>query len=646
VAPRELSFTIQHYAGDKLDVVVDLTGEAVAEPPVFELLVEHRDKLRDIDIGTKYKDPEPIQVQPATFTRGSDGSYRTLMDLPRAGLDRIAVRAHGVTASGQAFQDEAFISNSLEVRPVVARLLSLSANAVATAGSQFDHLDVTANLDVIEPGEYWMVFQLRDRAGKALSGPGVSGKSTLQRGRQALTVPVPGGKVWSELGDGPIEVANVAISRINTFRSSFVRTDGASARTDIYKRSQWNPGGFYGEDTVTLHRLATAPSGRYRLAEVQWEVTTPGGKCYWNGWLGERISVVGGGLPGWLDFNGEGVLTPGRTVLSFIFDGTAVAAAPNRKPVFNAGMNCDSDPTKEGIRSHPQTLALNPSEFEPPTGTFFIESRNPVRIEAGALGSTTLLVRDKTAAQVRFTVKQAPPELETNLVLDTRPNASAFARLEIHPKPGTKPGRYYVEVEAASGKESAGAVVVVDVATGRPQVAALQELPPAPSRAALADAPSCEAIRTRLRQGSGIVALDPVPDLMADKRIVADPEALAIRGRRVTGLAADGEATIVLRIPANFEGERITVTVMNDLGRPSRSQNEDGSLASVQNADVRLSRLTTVAMKTSRGPMAFVLYRSPSDFNRDGRDDRAASRGITFQIESVDAPCFSFNWPR
>jgi len=105
-------------------------------------------------------------------------------------------------------------------------------------------------------------------------------------------------------------------------------------------------------------------------------------------------------------------------------------------------------------------------------------------------------------------------------------------------------------------------------------------------------------------------------------------------------------ATIVLRIPANFEGERITVTVMNDLGWPSSSQNEDGSLASVQNADVRLSRLITVAMKTSRGPMAFVLYRSPSDFNRDGRDDRAASRGITFQIESVDAPCFSFNWPR
>src|SRR5207249_10543397 len=42
----------------------------------------------------------------------------------------------------------------------------------------------------------------------------------------------------------------------------------------------------YGEDLVTLRGLAPTPSGRYRLAEVQWEVTTPGGRCHWFGALG------------------------------------------------------------------------------------------------------------------------------------------------------------------------------------------------------------------------------------------------------------------------------------------------------------------------------------------------------------------------
>jgi hypothetical protein len=53
--------------------------------------------------------------------------------------------------------------------------------------------------------------------------------------------------------------------------------------------------------------------------------------------------------------------------------------------------------------------------------------------------------------------------------------------------------------------------------------------------------------------------IDMVPDLVRDSGIVTDSEKLAIAGRPVTGIAADGASIALLRFPANFPGERLRV---------------------------------------------------------------------------------------
>ena len=36
--------------------------------------------------------------------------------------------------------------------------------------------------------------------------------------------------------------------------------------------------------------------------------------------------------------------------------------------------------------------------------------------------------------------------------------------------------------------------------------------------------------------------------------------------------------------------------------------------------------------------MAFALYAAPLDFDRNGRDDNAAQRGVTLQVQSLSSP--------
>src|SRR5215471_2863021 len=75
-----------------------------------------------------------------------------------------------------------------------------------------------------------------------------------------------------------------------------------------------------------------------------------------------------------------------------------------------------------------------------------------------------------------------------------------------------------------------------------------------------------------------ITLLDPVPSLLSGPHVTTNVNALATRGRAVSGTAADGVTELVLRIPATAAGEQFTLTVINDQGQRSQSAAEDGGL--------------------------------------------------------------------
>ena len=105
---------------------------------------------------------------------------------------------------------------------------------------------------------------------------------------------------------------------------------------------------------------------------------------------------------------------------------------------------------------------------------------------------------------------------------------------------------------------------------------------------------------------------------------------LATQGRIVSGVAADGVAEVVIRIPASQVGQAFTLTVQTEpkddgSTQPSTSVAEDGGLAATGSAPNFQSSVTVSAVATSSlGPYAFAVYRAPLDFVRAGNTYDAA----------------------
>ncbi len=126
-----------------------------------------------------------------------------------------------------------------------------------------------------------------------------------------------------------------------------------------------------------------------------------------------------------------------------------------------------------------------------------------------------------------------------------------------------------------------------------------------------------------------ISMLDPVPDLIEGTRITTDPDTLATAGRLVSGVAADGVTQILLRIPTANVGDQFTVTIQD-----FTSPDEVGALGNPGDATFSQSSLAVTAVQTSKGPMAFAIYRAPLDFPRGGgQDANAGSRMVTIQVQ-------------
>lgn len=77
---------------------------------------------------------------------------------------------------------------------------------------------------------------------------------------------------------------------------------------------------------------------------------------------------------------------------------------------------------------------------------------------------------------------------------------------------------------------------------------------------------------------------------------------------------------IVLRIPTNRPSERLAISVVNDQNNPSASADDDGVVGDFGEdlSVIGPSTLLVSAVATTAGPMAFAIYRAPTDFVRTG----------------------------
>jgi pimeloyl-ACP methyl ester carboxylesterase len=136
--------------------------------------------------------------------------------------------------------------------------------------------------------------------------------------------------------------------------------------------------------------------------------------------------------------------------------------------------------------------------------------------------------------------------------------------------------------------------------------------------------------------------VDPVPTLLG-ALTNQNLSGLANGGSVVKGVAADGVSEVVVRISAANVGDQFTLTLLNDQGQSSSSSSDDGGLGGVGQQNFS-SQITTSAVSTPSGPMAFALYVAPTDFPRTspptitcggvtGTDPQLACRFVTIQVQ-------------
>jgi len=149
---------------------------------------------------------------------------------------------------------------------------------------------------------------------------------------------------------------------------------------------------------------------------------------------------------------------------------------------------------------------------------------------------------------------------------------------------------------------------------------------------------------------TAVTLLDPIPTLAsgtgASFVLDANPSDMSTAGTPVKGVAADGVASLIIRI-ANLapSDSQVTINVINDQGVPSTDVTQDGGLAqtggsgSYTATNSKLSASLTVDTQQEGGSnMAFAVYVPPIDYARliFTSDYGSPSRQVTLQVLDSD----------
>lgn len=145
-----------------------------------------------------------------------------------------------------------------------------------------------------------------------------------------------------------------------------------------------------------------------------------------------------------------------------------------------------------------------------------------------------------------------------------------------------------------------------------------------------------------------ISMVDPVPQLLGGNRISTNTQLLAdsTKGRTVSGLATDGVAQVLIRIPAIIVGDVINVNFQSSqcasLSAVECAQ-EYGLLFDPTTPPTNLYNspaakpVSVTAINSSTGPVALIALRAPLDFVRpdSDTDQDAAQRSVSLTITST-----------
>jgi pimeloyl-ACP methyl ester carboxylesterase len=133
--------------------------------------------------------------------------------------------------------------------------------------------------------------------------------------------------------------------------------------------------------------------------------------------------------------------------------------------------------------------------------------------------------------------------------------------------------------------------------------------------------------------------LVPVPPLLSGNSVTTNRGLLAGAWAPVQGVAADGTAQTVIRVPVSNVNDMVSITVINDQGQVSSSPDDDGGVVGL-GGDVSAvsSSVDAMASNAGLGPMAFAIYRAPTNFSRGTtQDDGAVQRSVTLQVKCQDS---------
>ena len=131
------------------------------------------------------------------------------------------------------------------------------------------------------------------------------------------------------------------------------------------------------------------------------------------------------------------------------------------------------------------------------------------------------------------------------------------------------------------------------------------------------------------------VLVDPVPNtvctgacLLTGSTVTTNTDLLATQGTVVQNVAADGVTQVVLRIPAATVGQQLTLDI-------SPASSGLGGMIAAVGQSFGAGPITVTAVDTPSGPMAFALYKAPTDFSEYGSDDTASQRAVSVQIQPI-----------
>jgi hypothetical protein len=388
--------------------------------------------------------------------RTPEGRYAGKIVPARPGLLRVGVEASGKTTKGKPFSDRLPVGN-VSVNRVVARFESIEEKAIARDGSdKLARLEISAHLKVVLPGPYQMSLVV-DNADSSM-GMLPSGRGTLAAGEQTLAVSIPAVDIRKRLKDGPWTIRGVQISRLDGNYGDFVGTGNPSLKTAPYTRDQWAQGDAFTDEQVTAHGILPASSGRFRMVEADWGVTTPGGPCYWQATLMLDLPPSPHVLV-------RGILPKGRAVLSFVFDGAVVAQATKTKLAFSPILQCDFGEVVDDHREPLMWVTLDPAQFEP--APFFVDSQLMLRLRAGESSTFGMIdVYGKKGEEVSVRPSDTVPGISVTRL--TFRDESPFLKaaqydVEVKVDSTATPGRYFLPILATAGGETSQTAVVVDV---------------------------------------------------------------------------------------------------------------------------------------------------------------------------------------